>query len=114
MKTSWALAAPLFAMTSLIVGPAWSDVLYGVQITKLYAQSRLDSDANLIQVSATLSSACSMNRLYIDMNDKELFASALANYMADRPVDIVFVTNGAPKMAAGHVGGITCRLMSIF
>lgn len=90
-----------------------ADVLYEVQITKVYAQSRLDSDANLIQVSQTLS-GCSANRLYIDFDDKELFSSALANYVAGKNVDIIFVTNGAPKVASGHVAGLTCRLVSIF
>lgn len=92
---------------------AVADVLYGVQISKVYSQSRLDSDAHLVQVSQAIS-GCSGNRLYIDINDKELFSSALANYVAGKNVDMVFFTNGAPKTALGHVAGITCRLVSIF
>lgn len=103
-----------FLVFTLAIEPAFADVLYGVQITKVYAQSRFDSDAHLIQVNQTLSSACSVNRLYIDMNDKELFSSALANYIAGKPVDIVFAMNGTPKTAAGHTSGITCRVVSIF
>jgi hypothetical protein len=79
----------------------------------VYAQSRLDSEANLIQVSQTLT-GCNMNRLYIDFDDKELFSSALANYLAGKNVDIIFVTNGTPKTAAGHIAGLTCRVISIF
>lgn len=90
-----------------------ADVLYGVQITKVYAQSRLDSDANLIQVNQAIS-GCYGNRLYIDFDDKELFSSALANYVAGKNVDIIFVTNGEPKNAYGHLSGLTCRLVSIF
>lgn len=93
---------------------AHADVIYGVQITKIYAQSRLDSSAHLIQVGQTLNSACHWNRLYIEINDKELFSSALANYIAGKTVDIFFETNGAPKTAAGHLTGLTCRVVSIF
>jgi hypothetical protein len=91
-----------------------ADILTGVRILKVYAQSRQDSDAHLIMIDQAISSACNANRLYIEINDKELFASALANYMADRSVDVVFVTNSAPKTAAGHTAGLTCRLVSIF
>lgn len=106
----------IFVLFMLVLAsqPCYSDVLTGVRIVKVYAQSRLDSDAHLIMIDQTLSSLCNANRLYIDKDDKELFASALANYMADRPVDVVFVTNSAPRTAAGHLAGITCRVVSIF
>ena len=103
-----------FFVFGLAGEPSFADILSGVQIIKVYAQSRLDSDAHLIQVDQTLISTCNANRLYIDINDKELFSSALANYIAGKPVDIIFFTNGAPKTAAGHIGGITCRVVSIF
>lgn len=105
------LAMFLLAMTST---PTHADVLTGVRILRLYAQSRMDSTAHLIMIDRTINSICDANRLYIAIDDKELFASALANYMADRPVDLVFVTDSPPKTAAGHLSGITCRLVSIF
>jgi hypothetical protein len=103
-----------------IVGPAlWygsanADVLYNVTIDAVYAQSRSGSDANLIRVSAALPTQCNTNRLYVLFDDKELFASALANYIAGKPVHIIFVTNAAPVVAVGHLGGLTCQLISIF
>jgi hypothetical protein len=94
--------------------PSLADVLTGAQIVKIYAQSHLGSDAHMIQVDQTLSSVCNANRLYIDFDDKELFSSALANYLAGKPVDIIFTTTGAPRTASGHLAGITCRVISIF
>lgn len=47
-------------------------------------------------------------------SDKELFASALANYLADGPVDVMFDINGEPNTAAGHLAGLSCRVVSIF
>ena len=92
-----------------------AEVIFGAHITKLYAQSRVESTAHLIQVNQTISnSACDANRLYIDLNDKELFATALANYLQGRAMDIVYNTNSPSKYAAGHVNSIPCRIMSIF
>jgi hypothetical protein len=107
--------AAVLAM-ALVAGPAFGDVVYvyGAQITKVYTQSRLDSTAHLIQVDHTLNGGCSSNRLYIDLDDKELLSSALANYIAGRQVDLMYFTNGAPKSISGHIAGITCRLVSIF
>ena len=99
---------------SFVAGPAWADVLWGVQITKLYAQSRLESNAHLIKINRTLSSVCNGDRLYIDIADKELFATALARHLDGKPVDLIFVTNASPKTAAGHVDNIPCKVLSIF
>jgi hypothetical protein len=106
----------LLAMFTLAMAstPSHADVLTGVRILRVYAQSRMDSTAHLVMIDRTISSLCDANRLYIEINDKELFASALANYMADRPVDVVFVTDSPAKTAAGHLAGLTCRLVSIF
>lgn len=106
--------AALLLLTGLCGAPSWADVLYDVQITKVYAQSRQESDAHLVQINQALSSACSLNRLYIDFADKELFATALAKHLAGKSVDIIFVTNAAPKNVGGHTAGIQCKLTSIF
>jgi hypothetical protein len=93
---------------------ASADVLYGAQVVKVYAQSRAESDAHLIMINQTLSSVCNSNRLYIEINDKELFATALASYMSGRTVDLIFTTTADPKSAAGHLAGIRCKVLSIF
>lgn len=89
-------------------------VLYSVSLLKVYTQSKLDSTAHLIQIDKSINSICSNNRLYIDINDKELFASALSNYLAGRRVDIIYQIDAPPKSIAGHIAGFTCRLVSIF
>ena len=104
----------ILILAGLFAAPSWADVLYDVQITKVYAQSRQESDAHLMQINQTLSSACHLNRLYIDFADKELFATALAKHLAGKNVDIIFVTNAAPKNVGGHTAGIKCKLISIF
>jgi hypothetical protein len=109
MKT---LAASVLLLVASM--PCTADVLYGARITKIFTQSRLDSDAHLIQVDQTLDTACNANRLYIALEDKELFAAALAYYVAEKPINAVFFTNGAPKTVAGHIDGIPCRLTSLF
>ncbi len=104
----------LCIISILVPSLSQAEVLYGVTITKVYAQSRLDSDAYLVQINQTLPAVCNSNRLYINMDDKELFSSALANYIAGKNVDIIYNTTSSPKNVAGHLSGLTCRLISIF
>lgn len=85
----------------------------GVQITKVYAQSRLDSTAHLIRLNQTIDSSCHWNRVYILLDDKELFATALAKHLTSSSVDIIYETNAPSKMVAMHIPA-TCRVISIF
>jgi len=106
--------ATLIAIGILGAPTARADVLYGATLMKVYTQSIADSDAHLIMVDATLPSACNLNRMYIAVEDKQLYAAALANYLSGRKVDIVWLPNSTPKIASGHVAGLTCRVVSIF
>lgn len=107
--------ATLIACVGMFCGSAaWADVLYGVTLLKVYTQSTADSDAHLIMVDAALPSACNANRMYIAMEDKQLYAAALANNLSGRKVDIVWFPNATPKNAAGHLAGLPCRVTSIF
>ena len=112
MKTNkdW-FALPLMCMAFA----AQADTVIDTQITKVYVQSQSDgnSNAHLIQIAATTSSTCSWNRLYIDFADKDLLASALANYLAGNAVSVLYTTTATARTAGGHVT-TTCRVTSIF
>lgn len=108
----WKWLLPLAG--TLFTCVASADVSYGVQIVKVYAQGRAESDAHLIMINQTLSSVCNNNRLYIEINDKELFAAALANQLSGRTVDLIYTTAATPKTAAGHLSGLPCKVLSIF
>jgi len=103
-------------IASGMLGPltARADVLYGATLVTVYTQSIADSDAHLIMVDATLPSACNANRMYIALEDKQLYAAALANNLSGRKVDIIWFPDSAPKSATGHLTGLTCRVVSIF
>jgi hypothetical protein len=94
--------------------PVMADSVFATEIVKVYTQSHDGSAAHMIMISATLPSICNNNRLYILFEDKELLASALANYIAGKPVDILYTTTASPVTISGHVGGFTCKLISIF
>lgn len=107
MKRFILVALCMFAL------PASAETLYGVQLLKVYAQGHTESTAHFIQVNQTLPAACHMNRLYIDLADKELFAAALASFHAGKTVDIIWVPNAPVKAAAGHAA-TPCKVLSIF
>ena len=109
-----AIAAVTALATLAFVHSADADVLSGVAFSRVYSQSRADSTAHLVQINQTLPTQCNLNRLYIDINDKELLASALMHYSMGKSVDIVYQTDAAARNAAGHISGLTCRLVSIF
>jgi hypothetical protein len=98
----------------VVCNATYADTISGTIISKIYAQSRLESTAHLIKLEKDMGNSCSVNRLYIDMEDKELFSAALAFYTTGKAVSIYYVTNAEPKMAAGHIGGITCKVISIY
>jgi len=107
--------ATLIACGSVLCSlTARADVLYGATLVKVYTQSVADSDAHLIMVDTTLPSACNANRMYIAIEDKQLYAAALANNLTGRKVDIIWFPNSTPKTASGHYAGLTCRVVSIF
>ncbi|OLQ71714.1 hypothetical protein BIT28_23920 [Photobacterium proteolyticum] len=60
-----------------------------------------------------MGNSCSKNSLYISFEDEALFSSALANYMADKTVDVIYNVDTPKKTARGHAA-ITCKLISIF
>jgi hypothetical protein len=99
----------------MLMSTARAEVVYDAMIIKVFTQSRLpgESNAHLIQLDQTISSVCSANRIYIAFEDKELYAAALAYYMAGKPVSVTYQTDGAGKTAYTHVS-TTCRLISIF
>jgi hypothetical protein len=109
MKAAFTVLATL-----AFVHSAHADVLSGVLFSRVYSQSRADSTAHLVQISQPLPAPCNLNRLYIDINDKELLASALMHFSMGKSVDIVYQIDAAPRSAAGHIAGLTCRLVSIF
>jgi len=116
MKVFMRKTAIVTLLASGILGSltARADVLYGATLVKVYTQSIADSDAHLIMVDAALPSACNANRMYIALEDKQLYAAALANNLTGRKVDIIWFPNSAPKSATGHLTGLTCRVVSIF
>ncbi|GAB2504014.1 hypothetical protein GCM10008940_02190 [Microbulbifer agarilyticus] len=90
------------------------DVLYDAKIIKVYSQSRERSSAHLIKLDKSLPEVCSLNRLYINLEDTELFSSALARYLADKSVDIIYQIDADPRSAEGHTANLTCKVNSIF
>lgn len=76
----------------ILMSTARAEVVYDAMIIKVFTQSRLpgESDAHLIQLDQTISSVCSANRVYIAFEDKELYAAALAYYMAGKPVSLTY------------------------
>lgn len=103
----------LFLLIALAAGHASADTLYSVKITKVYTQSRAESDAHLIQLDRTIEAVCSGNRLYIDLADKELYAAALTLYLSGKPVDVIYIPAAVPRTAAGHTN-IPCKVISLF
>ena len=105
------LAVPLLALSMPLMAEML--VVNGAQITRVYAESRLDSDANLIQLNHAIDRFCHWNRVYVNFDDKKLFSITLAKHLADRPVDIVYEKAAESKTAAMHATS-SCRLVSIF
>lgn len=109
-----------WAMTLLIVAALFSTstlavTLFSVKIEAIFAQSQDESSAHLIQISGMADNLCpNGNRLYIDINDKALFAAALTHRISGTVVHVLYVTNAAPVNIGGHVAGVTCKAISIF
>lgn len=91
---------------------AWAGTVTGVTL-QTYGQSRTESQASAISVAgASLPSSCS-GRLYIEFDDKEQFAVALAASIANKTVAVYFVENSPPRDIDGHLTA-TCKVVSIW
>ena len=92
---------------------------YIVGNTRIYvfAQSRLESTANLIQFEAPMFNGGNhpwcVNRAYIRFEDKELFAAALAASVAGKAINVMYEDAAVSKVAAGH-SQLTCKVVSIW
>lgn len=85
---------------------------------KVYAQSRAESTAHMVQSSVGiynggLHPVCS-NRAYIDIDDRELFATALKLSESQMLVGIIYEDAAAGRHIAGHVSNLPCKILSIF
>ena len=89
----------LLIFSMLLGSPAMADYLSDLTIVKQFTQSSLDSNAHLIQVDKTLPAQCDGNRIYIPIEDRELYSAALANYISGQKIDLIYVLNGSPKIA---------------
>ena len=110
------IAIALFSLIPSLGYSAYMPPLMGVTIGSVYAQSHVDSEANVIELKTNVDSSCDSGfgkRLYIDFGDKELFATALANSVQGKPINIMYVTGAPSKNIAGHLAA-TCRVVSIF
>lgn len=106
--------AILISMTMLFAFSVNADtVMYGVNIQKVYAQSKAGSTAHLIKIDKELPETCNANRLYIDFEDTDLFATVLALYMAEKQFDIVYNVASPSRKARRHAT-TTCKLIGTF
>jgi serine protease inhibitor ecotin len=104
----------MFLALTAFATSAKAETIMETQILKIYAQSHEGSGANAIQLAATLPTQCSMNRVYVAFEDRELLASALAYMLSGKPAGVIYTTSAAPKDISGHMGGLSCKLISIF
>lgn len=92
---------------------------YIVPNTKIsiYAQSHLESTANLIRLDVPMYNGGSHpwcgDRAYILFEDKELFATALAASISSRAVNVMYEDAAESKNAAGHIA-FSCKIISIW
>lgn len=100
-------------ITIFAVSVIADDVLYGVNIQQVYAQSKAGSTAHLIKIDKALPEVCSANRLYIDFEDTDLFATVLALFMAEKQLDIVYNVESPSRKVRRHTT-TTCKLIGTF
>ena len=92
-------------------------IVWGTQL-QVYAQSTSNSDANMIQsvngIYGGGDHPWCVRRAYIDFADKEIFSAALAASSAKKSVNFIYEDAALPKNIAGHVSGLSCKVISIF
>lgn len=121
-KYSFFKKISLFACLLVLTGNSYAGqyVVWGTTIT-VYTQSR--SGARASQANQIVSSKgiynggehpwCK-NHAYIEFDDKELFASALAASLSKQPVNLIYTDEVTPKLMDGHVAQNGCKVFSIF
>ncbi len=86
-----------------------------VQVEKLYTQSTngyKSSAAHAVKVNKPVDNACS-ERLYIDPEDKALYAAALSYQLSNRIFSLIYVIDSDRKLVNGHVMA-SCKLISVY
>lgn len=76
------------------------------------AQSLSESSAHWIATSVD-TVYCDYDRLYIDPQNKELFATALSASLNNKQVNVAFDDN-SPSVSVPPHGSITCKVLSIW
>lgn len=100
------------AVTVLFGMQASATVLYDAEIVELYAQE--NGVVHLVQFDKPLEGCyTTMNRAYIESDDTAMFSLLMAKYIADKKTDILYYAGPAQEVN-GHLGGITCKIFSVF
>ena len=107
------ILAGLFAVNTCF---ASSYVVWGTEIS-IYAQSRVESGAHMIQASNGIYNNgdhpwCG-RRVYIELDDNELFSAALAAAMSQQKINFIYEDAAPNKLIAGHTEN-RCKVISIF
>lgn len=79
---------------------------------RMGAQSLAESSAHWIALSAD-TVYCDNDRLYIDPQNKELFATALSASLSNKQVNVSF-DDASPSVSIPPHGSITCKVLSIW
>lgn len=107
----------LFLSLTPLASYATAYVVWGTSVS-LYAQSQVYGSGHMVQASKgilnnTTHPWCG-NRMYIDTTDKALFAVASGAWLSGKVVNIIYDDAAPGVTIAGHIGGLQCRIMSIF
>lgn len=111
----------LFSIVLFFLASAAYATAYTVNNTSLtlYAQTTSESNqAHMVESSVGIynggsHSSCG-NKIYILLEDVDLYAKALATSIAGKKVNVMYVDGSLGQYIAGHVGSLTCKVVSIW